>query len=355
MRTLQRRSAIPQTGRSGLTWIDVLVLISITLTLAAVILPAMNQPRPMSKRVECLNNMKTIVTAESNFAEKHQGQLTWICETYGSDADDSVLAPWTYALLPYLDNGPLFREIQRDPRTFQNGTPLLIKVFQCVADDQNAMKPGGLSYVANAGYIRADIFNQTAPDWMLGHSLTAVDWNQNGMIDNDDLQIAFSTGAFWPKTPDSQADADEERLTLLKRPMTLDYIASHDGQQHTILFAENKQALNWQRADALHDFAFGVPVNPVKDFDGAQGRPLDFNAGFAATLEWQNALPNNNPAAKPGTAARPSSNHLGTGIYGFADGSARMISDDIDWSVYVRLLTPNGQEYGQSEKGIEQH
>ncbi len=355
MRTAQRHSNTQRLDRAGLTWLDVLVSISITLTVAALMFPAINQQRAPNKRILCLNNMKQLVLSERNFADRHHGQLTWLCEKYGANADSSVLAPWTYALLPDLDNAGMLREFLQDPRAFQNGNPILLKVLQCPAT-YDTPEFGALSYVANAGYIRADIYNQTAPDWMLAHSLTAVNWNQNGTIDNDDLQIAFSTGAFWPKTSDSQAESDEEKLALLKRPMTLDDIESYDGQQHTILFAENKQARNWQRADALHDFAFGVPVNPAKDFAApARGRPLDFTADFGTTLKLQNAMTNNNPTAKSGTAARPGSNHLGSSIYGFADGAARMISDDIDWSVYVRLLTPNGQQYGQSEQGIDQY
>lgn len=355
MRTAQRRSNTQRLDRAGVTLLDVLVSISITLTVAALLFPAINHSRPTSKRAECLNNMKQLVLSERNFADRHHGQLTWLCEKYGSHADNSVLAPWTYALLPDLDNAGMLREFLENPRAFQNGNPILLKVLQCPATYETP-EFGALSYVANAGYIRADIYSQTAPDWMLAHSLTAVDWNQNGTIDNDDLQIAFSTGAFWPRIPDSQAESDEEKLALLKRPLTLDYIESHVGQQHTILFAENKQARNWQRADALHDFAFGVPVNPAKDFaDAAQGQPLDFTADFGTALMLQNAMLNSNPIAKPCTAARPSSNHLGVSIYGFADGAARMISDDIDWSVYVRLLTPNGQEYGHSEQGIDEY
>lgn len=42
--------------------------------------------------------------------------------------------------------------------------------------------------------------------------------------------------------------------------------------------------------------------------------------------------------------ARPSSYHTGTVVMGFADGSVRIVREDIDASVYVRLMTPNDRK-----------
>lgn len=42
--------------------------------------------------------------------------------------------------------------------------------------------------------------------------------------------------------------------------------------------------------------------------------------------------------------ARPSSNHTGTVVMGFADGSVRIVREDIDPSVYLRLMTPNDRK-----------
>lgn len=42
--------------------------------------------------------------------------------------------------------------------------------------------------------------------------------------------------------------------------------------------------------------------------------------------------------------ARPSSNHTGTVVMGFADGSVRIVREDIEPAVYVRLMTPNDRK-----------
>ena len=58
---------------------------------------------------------------------------------------------------------------------------------------------------------------------------------------------------------------------------------------------------------------------------------------------------------KDGALPRPSSNHLGTSIYGFADGAARQIADQVDAWVYLRLISSNGGRYGQVVSGLENY
>jgi prepilin-type processing-associated H-X9-DG protein len=49
-----------------------------------------------------------------------------------------------------------------------------------------------------------------------------------------------------------------------------------------------------------------------------------------------------------GAEWRPSSGHAGGAVNTmFCDGRARSIAANIDASVYARLLTPKGAEYGQ--------
>ncbi len=336
-----------------MTRIEVAVVVVLLLVMAAVFLPGCSDARSNARRIECQHNMKQLVLAALNSSFRKNGELPWLHETYGFGTDKEVRVPWTVSLLPYLEQVTLFDEIQADPYEFQNRSPILLKPFQCPVDDFNSTTPGGLSYVANAGYIRADIFSQKAANWQLAHSLTAIDWDRNGTIDDEDLKTAYATGTFWPRTPEPPED---EKLALLKHSMSLDYISVVDGQSHTILLSENRQARNWHRADALHDFAFGVPVDPAADFVAAdQDQQLAFKPSFEKSLHAQNALPDENPKAKPGAAARPSSNHDGFLIVGFVDGSAKPVSSAIDWSVYVRLLTPGGRKFGQTADGLDSY
>lgn len=337
--------------RSGITWIEVVVTVVILLTLVTLLLLAMLNSRVAARRAECQNNMKWLVIGTTNYAAKHDGFLPPIYETYSGNSN-SVRASWVVRLLPELDYGAVTREFEKTGGQFETDPPWLW-FMQCPADDADHLLSGGLSYVANAGYIRADIFDRKAADWQTAHSLTAIDWDQNGTIDDTDIQTALATGAFWPPSPESE---NEDRIARRKREMSLDYIAARDGQSNTILFSENLQARNWHRAEALHDFAFGVPVDPARDLvDPDSDRRLNFKPDYRTSLLNSNALPCQNIVASPGSAARPSSDHYGVCIYGFADGSAKQIPDAIDWSVYMRLLTPGGQKYGQDPAGVENY
>lgn len=338
--------------RSGITLFDVFVVIVLILIMAAVFLPAIQNTSPVNRRADCQNNLKQLSMATLNYSGKKNGKLPNIREYQGS-----VRICWAISLLPELDNASVHRAFYSDPVKFQLGDVPSLKTLQCMADPVNFTAAGGLSYAANAGYIRVDIFDQTASDWELAHNLAAVDWDRNGTFDKADMQAALATGVFWP------ALYDAKRFFRVDQPahtMTLDYISAHDGAAHTLLFAENLQARNWHRADALHDFAFGVPVNPERDFvDAGINKTLDFKPSFEKLLREHHALPNANATAQPGTAARPSSYHMASKNFfvnvAFADGSARSISDAIDWRVYVRLLTPNGSGYGQSSDGLDNY
>ena len=154
------------------------------------------------------------------------------------------------------------------------------------------------------------------------------------------------------------------------------------------MFAENLQATRWDIAPGLGGVAFGVPFLEVPDSDFVFNRdgagvpvgnelalevvslpspsgagtinglsgPSTLNVGDeTGTMEAQDAMPGENILAPPGSLARPSSNHLGTSIYGMADGGAKQLSDFIDWRVYCKLVSPAGQRYGQTTTGLENY
>ena len=136
---------------------------------------------------------------------------------------------------------------------------------------------------------------------------------------------------------------------------------------NTILFAENIQATLWNNGGNIWNSAFALnvtvgtdvrltgttaPVNKQLAFLGWNGMPPTESLTTPALL---NSQPGIDLGASPGTAPRPSSNHLGASIYGFADGSTRQISDILAVTVYAKLITPNGQRYGQLVTGLEDY
>lgn len=337
--------------RRGFTLIELLVVISIIATLAALILPAVQNARAAARRVECQNNVKQLGIAITSFVGKKNGRLPVIAEQISTASN--VYMSWCVQLLPEMDNGAARRDFDLNPAGFP---AISLKMFQCPVDQNNFQIDGGLSYVLNAGYIPSG-------DWPLGgwsHTGGTADWDASGTTgDAGDYTVAHAGGVF-------HAPTTQDRF----RP-SLDYISSGDGQTNTILIAENSQGQDWHRAvlpgapatpTAMANLAFGIPVVVGTDMGLTNGTPngglslRDLGTGapitsLQTTMNTNNATPGDNIIAPRGTLPRPSSYHLGTSIYGFADGGTRQIADKIDYRVYAKLLSPNGQRYGQQVDG----
>src|SRR5690349_22969977 len=99
---LTRRNARRQTAaRRGFTLIELLVVISIIATLAALILPAVQNARATARRAECLNNMRNCGVAAQSYASSRNGNLPYVIDVsstinFGTAAaPQNGAAPWT--------------------------------------------------------------------------------------------------------------------------------------------------------------------------------------------------------------------------------------------------------------------
>jgi hypothetical protein len=278
--------------------------------------------------------------------------------------------------------------------TGPNNSIPVMSVFTCPDDANNVGISGGLSYVANAGYINSvswgnvNPFATTPPqDFGTGaHDSTLIAWSQvvvppatSPSTDNStqDAAVAHATGVFWRN--------DASGFT-----MTQDYIQRADGGSHTFLLSENVNAgfwadtVNTQRRDLQTGYiAFGVSTTLVTGtLPQAPNSTLAtgaFGTGYTGTSTtaylfaipttqlgglWAltdgtgtGASPNdadmnsNLQNATNGKTARPSSNHPNIVLFCFADGHALPLSQSIDIGVYMRAITPGGSLFGQVVDG----
>lgn len=108
--------------RRGFTLIELLVVIAIIAILIALLLPAVQQAREAARRTQCRNNMKQIGLAFHNYHDVFlQFPQSYILHAGGSPGGSGVQLnsliqqhPWSYSLLPYLDQGNVFNALNEE-------------------------------------------------------------------------------------------------------------------------------------------------------------------------------------------------------------------------------------------------
>lgn len=367
------RKLIRSPRRQGFTLIELLVVISIIATLVALVAPAVQSARNAARRMECQNNLKNLGLAVTNFATANRGAVPPLTVQLGTNVTAAGVANgpvygWVVTLFPYLDSAALYRTISESnvaynavpPSPFSAAIPPpILKVLACPVDLNNASSNGGMSYVANAGYMQLDHWNSTVSSL---HRGDRIDWNADTVLNSLDIPFARSTGVFW-RNNGVQAITGSD----LGSSMTLDFISDADGQGNTYLISENLQAGKWldpatnTAGTTTGAVGFGIyvtatgtgtPLNTIMDTTTATPTTrLDLVA--LATLQTSlttatySAIPQKFPSNAIGGTPRPSSNHAGIINMAFCDGKASQLNVNINLRVYCSQMTPNGQRNGQ--------
>ena len=381
MRT-HRPPTRPQVRR-GFTLIELLVVISIIAVLIALITPAVQSAREAARRAECLNNLKNVGLAATNYAGGKRGELPPLT----GQGIGNVYPNWPVSLLAYLDRNDLVRNpaFWGSDVPLTNYNPVGMKVLTCPSDNNNWQKVNGLSYAANAGVEHL----RPAGGWFepgdftnvnrRAHVNSGLDWDQDGTPGTTrDLDVERDTGVFHRHYIETSTPAQFSVPGVFKN--TLDRIQSRDGLTQTIMFAENANSKNWgysattnatdvpnnQSRNGLIQTAFfidGAPTGSTgittdTDVVFVDNVPGDTNYRSLETFSQLNqtgtamSWPNSNLGTAQGQSASPSSYHPGIVNMMFCDGHAQMLSETIDRWVYVRLVTTGGsKQWGQAPLG----
>lgn len=383
-----------QQRRSGFTLIELLVVISIIATLAALILPGVQQARATARRTQCLNNLRNLGTAMQNYATDHRGELPPLS---GDDLVQSGTAAsfgpwgpasWSVHLLPYVEQRALYDRLL-DATLRVSGESLAdlastnIEVYVC-PDDPNDGSAGAMSYVVNAGYT-------TSNRWATNdatHRVHGYIWSDTGAAIGDpaNVNVTAATGVFFhtrftvPGVGEIDMGPDGFRNSI-------DKVSAGDGLSQTIFLTENLDTPDWNSAVPPVTFpAITTSGSTTWTTPGGGGGFLGYlkgDAAFAVRMLGTDATPTNygpggpnaaarqliatpagNPfstpalqdckinenigTAAPGSSPRPSSLHPSVVNVMFGDGSGRNISENIDDTVYIRLVSSNGNRFGQA-------
>ncbi len=162
------RSFSKRSRSAGFTLVELLVVISIIGTLAALLLPAVQMAREAGRRTTCSNNIRQFALAAQNFSTASKEKLPSGANWGAYTLDDKSGKVYTYGarfspivpLLPYMDSKPLYDRINKDasPYDAQNTQNVAVASVQvefmlCPSDPAVGQvgDAGWTNYHANSG------------------------------------------------------------------------------------------------------------------------------------------------------------------------------------------------------------
>ena len=362
----RRITSASKVKRRGFTLIELLVVISIIATLMALILPAIQNARSAARTLECKNNLKNIALAAHNFSSTKRGKLPALGSyTLDTSGNPVLLRSWVVDLLPHMDNRALYDRWDLNG-AYTNATnsalnTTYMKVLACPDDESSFTVDGGLSYVGNAGYIswaNAAARNSSGtPPFMHAWTEANINWNNdstpvtnsvapNRDHDTQDSDMHRDTGVFWQDLPSvvASSNGNVTDRTETKNSFSIEQV--YDGTSQTIMFSENLNAggAGTWAGPAWLNVGFGAWIDGTISATNTYATPELYDV-VATTIVGEsriNAYKQSPPATSQPLAAGPNSNHPGGVNVAWVDGSVGFVNQDIDTSVYLRLLTPSG-------------
>lgn len=266
----------PDATRRGFTLIELLVVIAIIAILVALLLPAVQQAREAARRSQCKNNLAQIALATLNYEMAHGVLPPGSINSDGpivSTADGYHMS-WTVQLLPYLDQTPLFQEIDFSKGAYQQEdrvTVIRMNVFVCPSE---GWRESSISYAGCHG------------------------------------------GA------ETQIAEDNEGVFFLNSRIR--YRDIRDGSTNTLFFGEKFQTagdLNWMSGTRTSLKNTGSKPNQLpstREVNAQRNQPPE-------------------SMTDPTTVGGFGSRHTGGAQFALGDGSVRFLSENIDIELYESL------------------
>ena len=361
---------------TGITLVEVVVVVIILAILLFLMLPRIGS-RESGPRNTCANNMRQLAFALQYYEQHHQAYPGY------ANVIKNKRASWVVPLLPYLERNDLYQIWQKtepaalplpegssgvklnargqppNPWTYVN---LSVTVCPTTSTPADATNP--ISFIVNCGSAN----RERQPASHSARQSLERRLQQRRILQPRGADFSTTTSQPNPSPPRGSFPTDHGP------PMTMAFIATHDGTATTLMLSENLQSTNWVTDPT------DLSNHPPKPFQSEF--QIKQNMGFVwfITGNQDNALPPSQQVQRLGNynidsmrinalskvianpvrvnyssviapkqtgglaASRPSSVHPGGVNTMFCNVHLRFISEDIDYRVYTQLMTPNGAQ-----------
>jgi prepilin-type N-terminal cleavage/methylation domain-containing protein/prepilin-type processing-associated H-X9-DG protein len=155
-----------QSARNGFTLTELLVVIGIVAILIGLLLPATRRVREPAERIQCQNNLRQLMLAMHNF-ESTARPVPYPATAYPDSPAERLFPPgcfgpgttpeerlsWMAALLPYLEQESLYRQLDLN-KGYVGNLPAAqtgIKTFLCPGSKEAATVDAVTHYIAMSG------------------------------------------------------------------------------------------------------------------------------------------------------------------------------------------------------------
>jgi prepilin-type N-terminal cleavage/methylation domain-containing protein len=347
-----RASGLRPSKNSGFTLVELLVVITIIGILMGLLIPAVNAAREAARRNQCSTQINNLAKGTIQFEMAKRRYPGWLENfgTFNGSVDPSnpegqgmtyaahnKLGTWAVSLLPYLDAQPTYEIWTEDKYPVVSSLGFTVNaapnlpILQCPSSTTLESAYARNSYISNNGM----------------HPFGTVTFAQS---------MSRANGVFNNKFPGSVPPLTAAELVPVGDAVRADDLK--DGQGNTVIFSENLQARPWSNltvagyadstiypAESRYVNGFVWHYRDPKTFASAT-QPKDVHAiNGPAGMEDKfrirmTAVPSGYELAD---LARPSSAHVSGVNMGFADGSSKFVTDNIDYRIYQAYMTPRGK------------
>lgn len=342
---------------AGVTLVELLVVISIVATLAALLMPALSMVREAARKTSCVNNLSSIAKGCMAY-EAALGQLPgWRNRLDGfsrakvqAGKKDEACVSWAVSLLPYLGEREIFGWYEKYTGTanVDNAEIKRIAPYVCpsVAAETQQKVPAAISYAVNAG---------SGGRVLKGAGLAARQYRGDGV---------FVDAVGNVPSADTYVTAVQQYQPAIA---SLEMVGAGDGDASTVLVAERSgllvpKTVKWSAnprpaasgapaSETLHAF-----LQPTAIVSGSS-YPPDPKTGRNGWMSEAKRLVDFDDGTKvPEAGLRyPSSAH-GKGFpMAFCDGHVQVLGENIDPWVYAQLLSSDQANRSPEVDGWEKY